>query len=57
MNTLTLGTANYPHTLPAFTYQLDHKYMINVTGAQQDALTLSPVEDKGVVDINGIFGL
>ena len=57
MNTLKIGSALYPNTLPSYTYQLDTKYTITIKGAEQDNLTLEAVEDKGKVDIDKLFGL
>jgi hypothetical protein len=47
MNTLRIGSALYPNTLPEYTYQLDTKYTITIKGSEADNLTLEAVEDKG----------
>lgn len=57
METLTIGSALYPNKIPAYTYKLDTKYTITIKGDQQDNLTLEPIEDKGAVNINQLFGL
>ena len=57
MNTLKIGSALYPNTLPEHTYKLDTKYTITIKGAEADNLTLEAVENKGKVDIDKLFGL
>lgn len=57
MNTLTIGSALVPNAIPAYTYKLDRKYTITVNGNQADNLTLEPLQDKGAVNIDQLFGL
>ena len=57
MQRLTIGSANYPKTLPSYEFYRDKKYSITVTGAEQDSIVLSEIKDDGLVDINNVFGL
>ena len=57
MQRLTIGSANYPKTLPSYEFHRDKKYSITVTGEDQDNITLSEIKDDGFVDINNVFGL
>lgn len=57
METLTIGSALYPKQIPPHTYKLDTKYTITIKGNEQDNLTLEPIEEKGPVNIDQLFGL
>ena len=57
MSTLRIGSELAGQDLPKFEYELDQKYVLDVTGEDADDLQISPVRLAGKVDINGLFGI
>lgn len=54
---LNVGGTGYPNYIPSQAFKLDTRYIITVSGEEKDNLTLSEVEEDGLVDVNGILGL
>ncbi|MGP1415833.1 MAG: hypothetical protein ACTTJ6_07940 [Treponema sp.] len=52
---LSIGAMKHPITLPEYEYKQDVKYLITVTGEQEDNLQLSSIQEVGKADINDLL--
>ena len=52
---LSIGAMKHPITLPEYEYKQDVKYLITVTGEQEDNLQLSSVQEVGKAEIKDLL--